>query len=160
MFSTERLLVSMPTIPDRAALLPRRTPSTSNAVPNAALPSEEPPERSERTFDVVRSGLTVFPPGSKAAMSDMLDIWRWSIASLERMWDVLIPSLGRCAVTTTSSSARELTDIFISSPSMSDFTSSCVEKSTYPRHVAFRMYVPVCTFSKVKFPSESLLAQR
>ena len=129
-FSTDKFLVSIPPISESPALLPSLTPSTSRAVPNAAFPSEEPPDLSERTLDAVRSGFTVFPPGSSAAISDILDIWRWFKASLDMIWEVLIPSLGLCAVTTTSSMARELMDILISNSSTLPFDSTLMVVST------------------------------
>ena len=74
MFSTATFLVSTPPISPKEALLPRRTPSTSTAVPNAALPVVAPPSLRENVFSDVRSGLTVFPPGSNAAISEVLVI--------------------------------------------------------------------------------------
>ena len=73
MFSTATLRVSVPPICPNEALLPSRTPSTSTAVPNAAFPLVAPPSRSENEFSAVRSGLTVLPPGRRAAMSVVLD---------------------------------------------------------------------------------------
>ena len=137
MLSTDRLLVSIPFIPASPALLPILTPSISRAVPKAALASEEPPALRERALAEVRSGLTVFPPGRRATISAIFDICRWSMASRPRVWDVLRPSLGRCAVTTTSSRASELTDIRMTRLSRSRDASSSRDVSTYPRQLAF-----------------------
>ena len=107
MFSTATLRVSVPPISPNDALLPSLTPSTSTAVPNAAFPVLEPPSLSENAFSAVRSGLTVFPPGRRAAISVVFDSWRWFKASRPRLWDVPRPSFAFCAVTTTSSRASE-----------------------------------------------------
>ena len=117
--STAILRVSTPVISPKPALLPIRTPSTSTAVENAALPAAVPPERTEKLDAAVRSGLEVLPPGSSAAMSVILLSCRWSRALRPMSWEVPIPSFGLCAVTTTSWSARLLSFILISKLSMS-----------------------------------------
>ena len=73
-------------------------------------------------FSAVRSGLTVLPPGSRALMSVTLVIWRCERALVPNFREVFIPSLSRCAVTTTLLSANVLSDSFIVSSEMSFLT--------------------------------------
>ena len=127
MLSTVMLRVPVPAIPPKLALPPMRTPLTSTAVLNAALPAVEPAERREKALSVVRSGLMVLPPGSSAATPPMLLICRWSRAVRLMVWVVLMLSLEVSAVTTTPSRARLLRARVISRPSMlSDRRSCCL----------------------------------
>ena len=160
MFSTATFRVSVPPISPNDALLPSRTPSTSTAVPKAAFPPVAPPSLSEKAFSDVRSGFTVLPPGSRAAISVVLDSWRWFRASRPMFWVVPRPSLAFWAVTTTSSRASEFSWSVNVSPSTSFCTSMTAETVTYPRHETSRTYSPFCTFSKTKLPSASVMAQR
>ena len=91
------------------AFRPIRTPSTSTAVPKAALPARLPPPRRDSWLSAVRSGLMVFPPANKAAVSDTPVICRWSRAFRPRVRVVPAASSDLLAVTTTSSRAREFT---------------------------------------------------
>ena len=72
MFDEAMLRVLAPDGSPIEALVDSRTPSTSTAVPNWALPAVEPPLRSENFASLadVRSGLAVLPPGSSEEMSD------------------------------------------------------------------------------------------
>ena len=97
--------VSTPLILPNEPLFPIRTPSTSTAVPNAALPAVDPPSRNEKILLVVRSGTLVFPPGRRAEISLTLDTCRCSNAWFPIVSVVFNSFLGACAVTTTSSSA-------------------------------------------------------
>ena len=142
MFSTATLLVLAPDISENEALLPNLTPSTSTAVPKAAFPAEEPPSLSDMALAVVRSGLTVLPPGRSAATSVMLDIWRWFNASLPSEWDVPSPSFGLLAVTTTSSRAREFSCMMTLMSAISSVTFMLIETVTYPRHELSSEYWP------------------
>ena len=125
--------VSVPPGSPKEALLPILTPSTSSAVPNAAFPWDEPPSLRERTLLTVRSGLTVFPPGSRALTSVMLDIWRCSRAVLPKERFVFSPSFLRCAVTVTSSRARVLRSSLMSRYISLPPTSTLMLLSAYPR---------------------------
>ena len=80
--ATEMLRVSIPVILPKEELLPMRTPSTSIAVPKAALPADEPPSRREKILLLVKSGTFVFPPGRRAEISLTFDICRCSSALL------------------------------------------------------------------------------
>ena len=106
MLVADRLRVLAPVGSPSEALVERRTPSTSTAVPNAALPAVLPPLRSEKTLSFIRSGLTVLPPGSSAEMSDALTICRWSMALPPIVRDVAMALGASLAVTTTLSSFR------------------------------------------------------
>ena len=142
MFSTATLLVPTPEGSLREALLPKRTPSISTAVPKAALPMLCPPSLRERILLAVRSGLTVLPPGSRAAMSDILDICRWSSASRPMLREVFRPSLGLWAVTVTSSRAREFGCSRKVSESRFVMRSISMDWLTYPRQDASAEYLP------------------
>lgn len=112
MTSTDSMLVEAmlrvlaPSKSPSEALVERRTPSTSTAVPNDALPTVEPPSRSENRVSFIKSGLTVLPPGSRAEISDALTIWRWSMALPPTVREVAMASGTSRAVTTTFSSVR------------------------------------------------------
>ena len=118
------LRVSTPARAPKPALLPRRTPSTSTAVPKAALPAVLPPWRREKLVAVVRSGFMVLPPGSRADTSEREDICRWLSASRPRVVVVLRPVFALSAVTVTSSIAREL--IFREKSSLMSLSSSSI----------------------------------
>ena len=63
-----------------SALLFRRTPSSSMAVPKEALPPSDVALRSDRRLSVISEGLTVVPPGSREPMSLTLTICWFSKA--------------------------------------------------------------------------------
>ena len=57
-----------------SALLLSRTPSTSMAVPNEALPFSDDPLRNDRRLSLISVGLMVVPPGNNELMSLTLTI--------------------------------------------------------------------------------------
>ena len=71
-FADERLRVLAPAVSLNTALLERRTPSTSTAVPKLA--PDSPPVRISNRGDVVKLGLIVFPPGINAIKSETFTI--------------------------------------------------------------------------------------
>ena len=133
MFCTWMFLVSIPDIAPNEALLPILTPSTSMAVPKAAFPAETPPSLTDSTLAAVKSGLTVLPPGRRAATSATLDICRWSRAFLSKTRVVFIASSPCLAVTVTSSRAKVFSSSIIRRYSMSPRTSRLILSVTYPR---------------------------
>ena len=60
--------VEAPAVSSMLALLSRRMPSTSTAVPNEALPFSCPPLRSAMRESSISVGLVLLPPGSRVWM--------------------------------------------------------------------------------------------
>ena len=120
--ATEMLRVSIPVILPKEELLPMRTPSTSIAVPKAALPADEPPSRREKILLLVKSGTFVFPPGRRAEISLTFDICRCSSALLPMLSVVFSSLFGACAVTITSFRASVFSFSCIFNPLMLLFT--------------------------------------
>ena len=122
--ATLMLRVSIPLMLPKEELLPMRTPSTSTAVPNAALPADEPPSLNENTLLLVRFGTFVFPPGRREEISLTLDTCKCSNALLPMTRVVFSSLLGACAVITTSSNASVFSFNSIFNPFIGWFTST------------------------------------
>ena len=155
MLSTGMFLVPVPSMAPNEPLLPSLTPSTSMAVPKAAFPMEDPPSRTEIVLFVVRSGLTVFPPGRRAATSVTFDICRCSSALLPNVMVVFMSSLLLSAVTITSSRARVFSSSLMTMSNMSVRISMFTAFETYPRHENSNVYCPAARFSNENAPESS-----
>ena len=121
--ATEMLRVSIPVILPKEELLPMRTPSTSIAVPKAALPADEPPVAQREKYCCWSSpGLSSFLPeeGRKYRLHSIsADVpVRYS-----PMLSVVFSSVfGACAVTITSFRASVFSFSCIFNPLMLLFT--------------------------------------
>ncbi len=162
MLCTFSVAIPLVETPDREAneeLPPSLTPSTSTAVPKAALPAELPLFLRDSTLSAVRSGLTVLPPGRRALTSVMLLICICSSALDPNCRDVFSPSLSLCAVTTTVFRANVFSEslIFIPSTSLEIVMPSSL--SAYPRHAKTSVSLPPSTPDMQKYPLSSLTVQ-
>ena len=88
------------------ALLDRRTPSTSTAVPKEADPFSPEPARMLNCFSEVSDGSTVAPPGRRLEMSETFISWTWSRAMRSMVRVVVAELPSSCAVTMALSSER------------------------------------------------------
>ncbi len=81
MFDVLMVRVLAPVVSPASALLSKRSPSTSMAVPNEALPRSPLLLRSAMRLSFISVGLTVFPPGSNVPMSPtLMSCWLSNVA--------------------------------------------------------------------------------
>ena len=152
--------VEEPVVSPVSALLSRRMPSTSTAVPNEALPFSVVPLRSAMRGSDMRVELTVFPPGSNVVMSLTLSNCWLSRVVRSMTYEVVASSVFRFATMVTSLSFR------FSSLSRSvrlvTLRVMVIGQLRFwkPRHCTVRVILPIGTFFTVNLPSSSVMAHR
>ena len=159
MFDVPSVRVEAPVVSPISPLLFRRMPSTSIAVPNAALPFSDVPLRRAMRLSFISVGLRVFPPGISVVMSPtFISCWLSSVVR-SMVYEVVASSVFLLAVTVTSSSFRFSCFRVMRSRGMSLVMLMAISRLAYPRHWIISTALPTGTFLMVNSPLLLVIAQ-